>query len=58
MFVSRDDPAAIAEGLALFTQAGFAEPEVFLDLGEYDRYLLFCGAGTGNEGENRRHEER
>ena len=49
LFDKRDDAAAIAEGLALFEEAGFAAPELFLDLGQNGRYLLFCWeAGTGN----------
>lgn len=40
-FDLRLDPAQEPEALALFAQAGFKKPELFLDLGTGGRYYLF-----------------
>lgn len=44
-FEYRPDPAEEQQALSLFSQAGFAEPELFLDLGSSGRYYLFTNSG-------------
>jgi hypothetical protein len=42
LFVQRKDADSQAEALALFADAGFGPPELFLDLGASGRYMLFA----------------
>jgi hypothetical protein len=42
-FDLRTEPDSEQETLALFTEAGFASPQLFLDLGQGGRYYLFEG---------------
>lgn len=44
-FELRPDPDQEQEALALFAQAGFESPELFLDLGTGGRYYLFVNSG-------------
>jgi len=42
LFVQRTDADSQAEALALFADAGFGPPQLFLDLGASGRYMLFA----------------
>jgi hypothetical protein len=42
-FDLRTEPDSEHETLTLFTEAGFAPPQLFLDLGQGGRYYLFEG---------------
>jgi hypothetical protein len=42
--VHRPEPEQEPEALAMFAQAGFGRPELFLDLGQGGRYFLFAGS--------------
>ena len=44
----RLEPDQELEGLAIFAEAGFGEPELFLDLGRSGRYYLYSNANAAS----------
>lgn len=49
-FDHRPEPRQEPEALALFAEAGFARPELFLDLGAGGRYYLFANSAVRGPG--------